>query len=319
MFHEQMMNFTAKYADILLPISTHFEAEDGAAVWTRGRYVIHRTKIMEPMFESKRDLEILTELSRRLGFQQKFNPKTREQWIKEWIGYLSRQFEVSIDYDDFMEKGIYKFRYANPVYAFKDEIEDPENYPFPTPSGKIEIYSQELAEMDWDNSKYGSPIPPIPSYIEGWDNINDPKNKYPLKAITPKIRFRTHSIYFENPWLRETYVQHMMINPNDAEPRGLKSGDVVEVYNDFGTTVIPVFVTERIIPGVVSIPQGAWCDLDDNDIDRAGSANMLTEDRASPSGAWPFNTPMVEVRKTKLQYRPGWDMDKASRATLKKG
>lgn len=318
-FHEQMMNFTAKFADILLPVATHFEAEDGAAIWVRGRYIIHRAKVMEPMFESKRDLEILTDLSERLGIREKFNPKrTREEWIREWIRQLSRQFQVDINYDDFVQKGLYKFRYSTPIYAFKDEIEDPENFPFATPSGKIEIYSQEMAEMDWKNSKYGSPIPPLPTYIEGWDNINAPVIKYPLKAITPKTRFRTHSIYYENPWLREIYVQHMMMHPKDAEPRGLRSGDVVKVYNDRGALVIPVYVTDRIVQGVLSIPQGAWCDLDENGIDRAGSANLLTEDRASPSGAWPLNAPMVQVEKTDLKYRPGWDMESASQATLKK-
>jgi len=319
-FHEQMMNFTAKYADILLPVATHFEAEDGAAIWVRGRYIIHRAKVMEPMFESKRDLEILTDLSERLGIREQFNPKkTREAWIREWIRQLSRQFQVDIRYDDFVQKGLYKFRYDTPIYAFKDEIEDPENNPFATPSGKIEIYSQEMAEMDWKNSKYGSPIPPLPTYMEGWDNINSASDKHPLKAITPKIRFRTHSIYYENPWLRETYVQHMMMNPTDAEPRGLRSGDTTRVFNDRGCIVIPVYVTDRVVPGVVSIPQGAWCDLDENGIDRAGSANLLTEDRASPSGAWPLNAPMVQAEKTDLEYRPGWDMEAASRATLKKG
>ena len=318
-FHEQMMNFTAKFADILLPVATHFEAEDGTAIWVRGRYIIHRDKIIEPMFESKRELEILTDLSERLGFREKFNPKTRQEWIRDWIDGLSRQFQAPIDHDEFIEKGLYKFRYSTPVYAFKDEIEDPDENPFATPSGKIEIYSQEMAEMDWKQSKYGSPIPPIPTYIEGWDNINDPKKKYPLKAITPKIRFRTHSIYYENPWLRETYIQHMMIHPEDAKPRGLESGDVAKVYNDRGTILTPVYVTERIVQGVVSIPQGAWCDLGEDGVDRGGSANMLTEDRASPSGAWPFNAPLVEVKKTDQEYRPGWDMEKGSRSTLGKG
>jgi anaerobic dimethyl sulfoxide reductase subunit A len=313
--HEQFMNFTARFADILLPIATHFEAEDGAAIWVRGRYIIHRSKILEPMFESKRDLEILTELSSRLGFQEKFNPKSREEWIREWVGQISRQFEVPIDYEEFRKRGIYKFRYESPIYAFKDEIEDPENHPFATPSGKIEIFSQELAGMNWKNSKYGSPIPPLPSFVDDREDRKDRK-KYPLKAITPKIRFRTHSIYYENPWLRETYVHHMMMNPRDAEPRGLRNGDAARAYNDMGSIVIPVYVTERVMPGVVSIPQGTWADLDPAGIDHAGSANMLTEDRPSPSGAWPFNGPLVQVEKTNLEYRPGWEMERASRATL---
>jgi anaerobic dimethyl sulfoxide reductase subunit A len=110
-----------------------------------------------------------------------------------------------------------------------------------------------------------------------------------------------------------------MIHPEDAKPRGLASGDVAKVYNDRGTILTPVYVTERIVRGVVSIPQGAWCDLGEDGVDRAGSANMLTEDRDSPSGAWPLNAPHVEVRKTDQEYRPGWDMEKGSRATLSKG
>ena len=155
------MNFTAKFADILLPVATHFEAEDGAAIWVRGRYIIHRDKIIEPMFESKRDLEILTDLSERLGFKEKFNPKSRQEWIRAWIDGLSRQFEAPIDHDEFIEKGLYKFRYSTPIYAFRDEIEDPDENP------------QWMARQHHDYQREGNPVG---YYVPDMDPLIDKGN-----------------------------------------------------------------------------------------------------------------------------------------------
>ena len=89
----------------------------------------------------------------------------------------------------------------------------------------------------------------------------------------------------------------MWINPQDAEVREIAQGDLVDVYNDKGIIRLPAKVTERIMPGVVDIPQGAWYDPDDKDVDRAGSANVLTSDEISPGGAVPYNTSLVQVEK----------------------
>ena len=89
----------------------------------------------------------------------------------------------------------------------------------------------------------------------------------------------------------------MSLNSADADTRGIKDGDMVMVFNDRGVTVLPVWVTERIMPGVVDIPQGAWYDPDKNGIDRGGCANVLTRDEPSPGGAYPTNTCLVQVEK----------------------
>ena len=88
-----------------------------------------------------------------------------------------------------------------------------------------------------------------------------------------------------------------MINPVDAETRGIKDGDRVKVFNDRGATMLPADVTERIMPGVVSIPQGAWYNPDENGVDQAGSVNVLTKDSHSPAGMWPVNNVLVQVEK----------------------
>lgn len=59
-------------------------------------------------------------------------------------------------------------------------------------------------------------------------------------------------------WLKEAHIQTIWINPIDAKARGIKNGDDVFAYNERGTVRIPAKVTERIAPGVASLPQGAW-------------------------------------------------------------
>jgi anaerobic dimethyl sulfoxide reductase subunit A len=134
--------------------------------------------------------------------------------------------------------------------------------------------------------------------------------------ITPHPRWRTHSIFNNIPWLRETYEQEITMNTVDAAKRGLKTGDVVEAYNDRGTIVLPVYVTERVMPGVVVVHEGVWLDVDENGIDRSGNPDFLTDDNPSPAGAFAYNTILCEVKKTNLEHRPGWDMLATSRSHI---
>ena len=87
------------------------------------------------------------------------------------------------------------------------------------------------------------------------------------------------------------------INTIDAQVRGIQDGDLVRVFNDRGRMIIPARVTERIMPGVVDLPQGAWYSPDENGVDRGGCANTLTRDETSPGGALPSNTALVQVEK----------------------
>ena len=87
----------------------------------------------------------------------------------------------------------------------------------------------------------------------------------------------------------------MWIHPDDAAVRGIVHGERVRVFNDRGATLVPVRVTDRIAPGVVSIKEGAWFTPDAQGQDTQGCANVLTPDRSSPAGASPFNSCFVEI------------------------
>ncbi|MEZ5538317.1 MAG: molybdopterin-dependent oxidoreductase [Thiolinea sp.] len=310
------------YADVLLPVATHFERHDVALPWYKGHYYIHRPKVIEPMGESKTDFQIYTELAWRLGgerFGRTYNPKANrdyfmnndavdEAYLQDWWQRVRHHQHVEMEWEEFKQRGIYKFKLERPHVAFQDNVE--KGTPWPTPSGRIEIFSTQLANYDdWTKTAYGYEIPAIPKWIEPWEYLGNKEKteKYPFHLISPHPRHRTHSIFNNIGWLRETYEQEVTINASDAKKLGIKTGDTVEVFNDRGTIVVPAYVTERCMPGVLVVYEGAWLDLDENGIDRSGNPDMLTLDEPSPAGSFAYNTVLAGIRKTDLQHKPGWD------------
>ena len=290
-----------------------------ALPWYKGHYYIHRPKVIEPMGESKTDFQIFTELAFRLGFGPVYNPKAPrdyfhnddavdEAYLREWWeGRVMGHQGVQMPWEEFKKRGIYKFKLPRPHVAFQEQIE--EGKPFATPSGKIEIFSTQLATVrDFRETQFGYPIPYIPKWIEPWESLNHPKaEQYPFHMVTPHPRWRTHSIFNNIPWLRETYDQEITINASDAKSRGIKTGDTIYAWNDRAAIVLPAYVTERCMPGVVVVYEGAWMDLDERGVDRSGNPDFLTLDEPSPAGAFAFNTILVDIAKTDLAHRPGWD------------
>jgi len=322
------------YADVLLPIATHFERHDAALPWYKGHYYIHRPKVIEPLGESKTDFQVFTELAYRLealdpklkGFGKKYNPRATRSYFRNpdavdeaylsawWNGKVRAHQHVTMSWEDFKKHGVYKFVFDQPLVAFREQIE--KGAKFETSSGKIEIFSPYLAGIkDWTKTQYGYPIPAIPKWIEPFESLNHPKTaQFPFHLISPHPRERTHSIYHNVGWLRETCSQEVTINASDAKKLGIVTGDTVEVYNDRGSCVVPAYVTERCLPGVAVLHEGAWLDLDKNGIDRAGNPDFLTADEPSPAGAFAYNTVLAGIRKTELEHKPGWDQLAISRS-----
>ena len=252
-----------------------------------GHYALYANKAIEPMYETKNDLDIFTELATRMGISG-YNDKTEDEWLR-----LFAAKHGIPDYDDFKANGFYKLETPEPHVAFQNQIKDPAQYPFPTPSGKIEIFCQRIAD-------FGRPdvLPPIPKYVEGWEGITDPKGeKYPLQLITTHSRRRNHSQFHNIPWYKKLEPNEVWLNPLDAGPRNIKDHDLVKVFNDRGAISIQAKVTNRIIPGTVNVYQGAWYDPDSSGLDRGGCANVLTRGEHSPGGAFGSNTALVQAER----------------------
>ncbi len=283
--HERFLTPTARYADIVLPVTTALEGVDVGQPWGGGPYTIFMEKAIEPVGEAKPDFDIFTELASRLRLAE-FSPRTDEEWLKTFVDSTPGLPQ----YEAFKKKGFHEIEMDKPWVAFREQVED--RRPFPTPSGRIEIYSPSLAGMKDPR------IPPVPTYIEPWEGPRDPlRERYPLQLISPHAKTRVNSQFDNIPKLKALADDTVWMNSGDARARGIRNDDRVRVYNDRGQMVRPATVTDRIIPGVVSLDAGAWYCPDDRGVDQGGCVNVLTKDDRSPAGAFPCNSCLVEIQR----------------------
>ena len=165
--------------------------------------------------------------------------------------------------------------------------------PFKTPSGKIEIFSKKLWDMNWKD------VPAIPGFLDCYEGPRDPKQAdYPLQLIAYHTKRRAHSIHDNNVLMEELDPPRIWISQKDAVARGIADGDRVEVFNDRGVCRTTAFVTDRIISGVVAMSEGVWYKPGEDGVDERGSINVLTHTVPTPySRANPQHTNLADVRK----------------------
>lgn len=281
---EHFMTPTSQLADILLPATTSWERNDIHQPWGGiGNYAIFMNQAIEPMYECRNDLDICTDLARRLGIEG-YNDRTD----LEWLEHFCEQSPID-DFERFRAAGLVYLPDPDQSVAHAAQIRDPANHPFNTPSGKIEIYATGLAQNP-DYNGLGV-VPAVPTYIPE----APPDAPYSLRLHSAKSKARTHSIHANQPKLASIDPQRVWIHPDDADERGIHDDQIVRVFNDLGVVEIPAYVTDRTMMGVVSINAGAWYAPGADGTDRGGSVNVLTDDRPSPGGALAHNTCFVEV------------------------
>lgn len=300
---DNQMTVSARYADIVLPDVTTAEQVDLAAQGSAGNmgYALMADKAIEPLYDSMPVYEQLTGIAEKLGVKDKFTEgRTQEDWVR-WIYDESRKNIPDLPpFEQFREQGIFRKK-LDPVIGMKKFREDPVANPLGTPSGKIEIFSSNLYAMsqDWPVED-GNGIDPLPVYRETREMPGDAlQDTYPLQCIGHHYKQRTHSSYGNSPWLKEAHPQHVWISDLDADKRGIKNGDSVVVFNDRGRIKLPAYVTPRIIPGVVSVPQGAWYRPESpGGLDVGGSVNTLTSmQTTSYAKANGVHSALVDIRK----------------------
>ncbi|EKW54879.1 anaerobic dimethyl sulfoxide reductase chain A [Escherichia coli 96.0932] len=289
------MTPSAKYADVLLPETSFMERWNIGETWGTASYLILSEKLIEPDFERRTDYDWLRDVAKKLGVEAEFSQGRDE---KQWIEHIWEQTRLAMpdenlpDFATLQKTRRHLFKSA-PHIAFEANIRDPQNNPFPTPSGKIEIFSKRLFDMQ------DPEIPALSHYVPAFEGPEDKLTaKYPLQLITWKGKNRANSTQYANPWLQEVQTQKLWLNPQDAKQRGISEGDSVKIYNDRGVSIIPVEITPRIIPGVVAMQAGAWWQPDAQGIDRGGCANVLSSTRITALAKGnSHQTMLVEVEK----------------------
>lgn len=292
---DQFLTASARFSDIILPADDMMEREDIVTPWGFGDYVLFMNKAVDTVFQCRNAYDWISDLAKKLGLSEQF---TEGKSLSDWVEYLVEKTAGENPgfpcFQEFKKKGIYRWIYEEPCIAFKKQIEDPVHNPFPTPSGKIEIFSDRL----WNMNNHRK-IPAVPQYISAWEGPEDPvSGKYPIQCIGHHSKRRVHSTFDNTGWMEEVEPQKVLMNCEDAGERHVAEGDMVKVFNDRGTIILPVKITSRIMPGVASIPQGGWWIPDEKGIDRRGCINVLTRYKPTPLAFGnPSHTSLVEIEK----------------------
>lgn len=301
---DTVMTDSAKYADILLPDAMRAEQLN---MQTQG-YSEYYTAVVvggpaqDAPGECRSSYDVCADIAEKFGLREEF---TEGRTHDEWVQYLYEQGAAEDpdmpSWEEIKEQGIYK-RALEPAIGLKDFREDPAGHPLGTPSGKIEIYSETLAQIaeTWDLAD-DEVINPIPVFTPGFQGYGSVTEEYPLYCCGFHHKSRTHSSFGFIEELEKVARQQLWINPVDADARGIEDGDMLAVKSPAGEVRIEAKVTSRIVPGTVGIPQGAWhkADMDGDRVDEGGCVNTLTTYKPTPlaKGNGPAHSMIVEVAK----------------------
>lgn len=277
--HEPFWTATARHADIVLPSTMPFERDDFGA-GNNDPVLFSMPALTEPAGQARDDYRIFAELAERLDRAETFTEgRDAATWQRElyehWREQLAARGHRLPDFDGFRARGSIEIPVSEPdQVALREFRADPEAHPLGTPSGRIELYSATIA---------GFGYPDCPGQPE-WFEPHEWHTGYPLHLIANQPRTRLHSQLDVGAYSQDAKIagrEPVRLHPDDAAARGLRDGDVARLYNDRGSCLAGVALSEDLRAGVVQLSTGAWYDPDPDDpgFCRHGNPNVLTADR----------------------------------------
>ncbi|NWK18114.1 trimethylamine-N-oxide reductase TorA [Vibrio parahaemolyticus] len=298
---------TCRFSDIVLPACTQWERNDidvYGSYSNKGLIAMHR--LVDPLFQSKPDFQIMSELTQRFGRREEY---TRGMSEMEWIESLYNdckkanegKFEMP-EFNEFWEKSVLDFGEGKPWVRHADFRKDPELNPLGTPSGFIEITSRKIGRYGYEHCQEH------PMWFEKSERSHGGpgSDKYPFWLQSCHPDKRLHSQMCESEEFRATYAVHgrepVYINPIDAKAKGIKDGDLVRVFNGRGQLLAGAVLTDSYPRGVIRIEEGAWygpLNEKEGAICTYGDPNTLTQDIGSSelAQATSANTCIVDFEK----------------------
>jgi trimethylamine-N-oxide reductase (cytochrome c) len=321
--NHQWIENDSLFADLILPVTTCVEEEDivGASQIVPLKCAALQQPACSPVGESMSDYQIALEIGKRFGVDENISLGMSES---EWCEYAFGQSRVAeeISWEEFKKRGYYIPKidpnWKDTVPGMRGFYEDPENFPLDTPSGKLEFWSEALAE-NFPDDKERTPMakwiiggPPE----EGWTHDETPFGEkaktYPLLLVANPARFRIHVQGDDIAWFREIETvkvkgpdgylyEPLWISAEDAEARGIKNGAIIKVTNDQGTILTGARISERVPPGALVINKGSRADPIAPHLDRGGSTNLISPPRPISQHCWGFAVSGYLVEAAKLE------------------
>lgn len=229
---DMTMNDTALYADILLPACHWFENEDLRVRYYSNPYLLWNEKAVEPLYESKPDVEIYRMLADALGYGDFFD-FTNEEYLEVLLS-TPYGIENGVTLDKIREKNYLRCQ-PDPEVAFEGGV-------FGTPTTRAQFYREDPQpdymmgqELDIEKEKFALYWEPAREA----DLSNPIRKKFPFSVCCEHMRTRTHTQWYDVDYLKEYEREPICrINPEDAADYGIEEGDVVRLYNDRGSVTL---------------------------------------------------------------------------------
>ncbi|HYL34576.1 MAG TPA: molybdopterin-dependent oxidoreductase [Bryobacteraceae bacterium] len=269
---EQFQTDTADHADILLPVTTFLEHTD--LYFAYGHYYLQLARPALPApGETKSNVEIFRLLAQRMGFEDACFRDTDDDMIR-----------TLLDSEHPFVKGI-TLEQLDREHSVRLNV-SPRNEPFlpfarggyGTPSGKCEFDAETLDYR-----------PPVESRL----GATELQSRYPLELISSKSHDSMNSTFGNQPWT-QMQTSTLFLHSDDAQKRGIATGDLVRVFNDRGSCLLTAEVDGVVRSGVAWAPSIRWNKLAPD----ACNLNVLTSDRLTDIGGGPtFYSCLVQVEK----------------------
>jgi biotin/methionine sulfoxide reductase len=281
--HEPWWTATARHADIVLPATTPLERNDIGGS-SRDPFLFAMQRAIEPYAQARNDFDIFGALAERLGVRAAYDEGLDEDaWLRR-IYEMARKRLAERDicapsFETFWTAGYLRVpvpaHAETPLAAFRA---DPIAKALATPSGKVELFSQTVADFGYDE------VPGHPFWSEPREWLGSPlAARFPLHMVSTQPADKLHAQMDGSRESRRGKVNgrnELWMHPDDARARGLTDGSVVRVFNDRGATLAGLRVTGDIIAGVVRLPTGTWFDpaAGGERLDKHGNPNAVTQD-----------------------------------------
>ncbi|MFC4775840.1 molybdopterin-dependent oxidoreductase [Paenibacillus sp. GCM10023252] len=276
--HDLFLTDTCRYADLVLPATSHLENMDLFSSYWHLYMQLH-VPVLEPMGECKSNFTLFKELGLRMGFEPEVFGITEEQMIREGLDTDNPYLE-GVTFERLLEEGWVKLKVDGSAFP----------YHIPTPSGKIELHSPAMQEAG---------LSPVPEYVPIQDEEAEAGlsviGGLPFTLITGPNHSFINSTFGNIDRLKKIEKQPLLdMHTVDAAALGLETGDRVRVYNARGEVEMAVRAADHVLPGVL-VSQGLWWE---NGNDGMQSVNALTSQKLSDMGGGAtFFSARVALRK----------------------